>query len=875
MSAGVISLVAAGISAPVHAQQTDEIVEFDIPAQKLSNALKSYGVAADRQVLFAVNLVRGKRANAVSGELQPNVALDQLLMGSGLAYETTASDVVVIKTVQQDASAGQTLRAASVEEGDAVSITASEGEGGVLPELEEIIVTGTNIRGVENSASPVLRFDREMIDRSGLSTVVDFVQRAVPQNFAAGAAEDTFSTVRAGAELNQGEGAGVNLRGLGTDSTLVLINGKRLAPSGFGSFVDISQIPLNAIERIEILTDGASAVYGSDAIGGVVNFILRDDYEGAETRLRYGTVTDGGLNEYQVGQSLGANWESGGALVSYEYYNRDALDSADRFVTQDASDPFDVLPEQERNSVFFSVNQELGSSAELYATALYTNRDSLRHATSLFVFPPSQVRDGEEEQLSVTFGSRLEWGQDWAGDLSGTFSQADTLNNTINLDGSGFGDAFLQTGFESRIIDGKLDGPVAELPGGTARLAIGGQYRSEDLEFESTSSVFRASDRDVYAAFGELFVPIIGESNRRSGAERLELTVAGRFEKYSDFGSSTDPKFGLLYSPVEGLNIRGTWSTAFRAPLLNELDDLQGAIILFDLVDPTSATGFSEAAVRIGNNADLLPEESENWTFGLDFNPTFAPALQLGFTYFDIEITNRIVAPTAAQQDAALSDPALLAIADRLFDPAFLNQIISIAQADNQFFDATAAQLGAAGVDAIVDGRIQNLSVSSISGIDFDLVYSAETDLGQLGFTFGGTYFTNFDEQFTEDSPTVDILGQVFQPPELRFRIGANWSRSGLGAGAFVNYVDSLTDERVDPAINIGAFTTVDFQITANLGKLIAPAFLEGTSAHVSIVNAFDEQPPLVDVPFFGLNFDSENHDVLGRFIAIGVTHQW
>lgn len=871
----VISLVAAGVSIPVHAQQTDEIVEFDIPAQKLSNALKSYGVAADRQVLFAANLVRGKQANAVSGELQPNIALDQLLMGSGLAYETTASDVVVIKTVPQDASAGQTLGAVSVEEDDAVSITASEGGGGVLPELEEIIVTGTNIRGVENSASPVLRFDQEMIDRSGLSTVVDFVQRAVPQNFAAGAAEDTFSTVRAGAELNQGEGAGVNLRGLGTDSTLVLINGKRLAPSGFGSFVDISQIPLNAIERIEILTDGASAVYGSDAIGGVVNFILRDDYEGAETRLRYGAVTDGGLNEYQVGQSLGANWESGGALVSYEYYNRGALDSADRFVTQDASDPFDVLPEQERNSVFFSGNQELGSSAELYVTALYTNRDSLRRATSLFVFPPSQVRDGEEEQLSVTFGSRLEWGQDWAGDLSGTFSQADTLNNTINLDGSGSGDAFLQTGFESRVIDGKLDGPVAELPGGTARLAIGGQYRSEDLKFESTSSVFRASDRDVYAAFGELFVPIIGESNRRSGAERLELTVAGRFEEYSDFGSSTDPKFGLLYSPVEGLNIRGTWSTAFRAPLLNELDDLQGAIILFDLVDPTSATGFSEAAVRIGNNADLLPEESENWTFGLDFNPAFAPALQLGFTYFDIEITNRIVAPTAAQQDAALSDPALSAIADRLFDPAFLNQIISIAQADNQFFDATAAQLGAAGVDAIVDGRIQNLSVSSISGIDFDLVYSAETDFGQLGFTFGGTYFTNFDEQFTEDSPTVDILGQVFQPPELRFRIGANWSRSGLSASAFVNYVDDLTDERVDPAIDIGAFTTVDFQITANLGELIAPSFLEGTSAHVSIVNAFDELPPLVDVPFFGLNFDSENHDVLGRFIAIGITHQW
>lgn len=93
--------------------------------------------------------------------------------------------------------------------------------------IETIVVTGTSIRGVGTSASPVLRFDREAIEKSGLPTVGDFIQRAVPQNFAAGASEDTFATGRGGAQLNRQFDSGVNLRGLGTDSTLVLINGRQ------------------------------------------------------------------------------------------------------------------------------------------------------------------------------------------------------------------------------------------------------------------------------------------------------------------------------------------------------------------------------------------------------------------------------------------------------------------------------------------------------------------------------------------------------------------------------------------------------------------------------------------------------------------------
>ena len=105
--------------------------------------------------------------------------------------------------------------------------------------------------------------------------------RHLPQNLSAGVGQQNFGVPGSGQDITQ-YGAGINLRGLGQRATLVLINGRRVAPSDTGSFVDVSMIPITAIERVEVVTDGASAIYGSDAVGGVVNFILRDDFRGIE-----------------------------------------------------------------------------------------------------------------------------------------------------------------------------------------------------------------------------------------------------------------------------------------------------------------------------------------------------------------------------------------------------------------------------------------------------------------------------------------------------------------------------------------------------------------------------------------------------------------
>src|SRR5262249_42318610 len=141
--------------------------------------------------------------------------------------------------------------------------------------------------------------------------------------------EDSLVTNRA---VNFSRAAGVNLRGLGESATLVLVNGRRVAPAGgyTGSFVDVSNLPLSAVERVEVLTDGASALYGADAIAGVVNFILRDDYTGLDATLRNGMVTDGDLDESQAAITFGKAWSSGNFLVSYEYFDRSNLDSSER-----------------------------------------------------------------------------------------------------------------------------------------------------------------------------------------------------------------------------------------------------------------------------------------------------------------------------------------------------------------------------------------------------------------------------------------------------------------------------------------------------------------------------------------------------------------
>ena len=210
--------------------------------------------------------------------------------------------------------------------------TESEAEDGVAEasaeasaDVETVVVTGTRLPGY-SSASPVYVLNREDMDRRGLLNVEE-VLRFLPQNFSSilsGGSYDGNSP-----RFTQGS-VTANLRGLGEGATLVLVNGRRIAasPAENGTFTDISTIPFSAIERVEVVADGASAIYGSDAVGGVVNFILKKDYRGAETALRYESSSSGG-DRRVFEQTGGASWASGNITASFNYSKEDAVYSED------------------------------------------------------------------------------------------------------------------------------------------------------------------------------------------------------------------------------------------------------------------------------------------------------------------------------------------------------------------------------------------------------------------------------------------------------------------------------------------------------------------------------------------------------------------
>ena len=226
----------------------------------------------------------------------------------------------------------QTTPATAVEGAQATPATELE-QAPVVPatEIEEVVVTGSRIaRTPEELAGNLVVLDADFIRASGEATL-ERVLRQLPQN--ANATAENF-----GSNLNNATnftGAStVNLRGLGSESTLVLVDGKRIGHSGIlGGVTDISSIPLSLVERIEVLLDGASAVYGSDAVGGVINIITRRDYEGAELDLNYNTPNDGSYDEWRG--SISGGFNAGGTRIraSYTHSDHSGLDGADRDVT--------------------------------------------------------------------------------------------------------------------------------------------------------------------------------------------------------------------------------------------------------------------------------------------------------------------------------------------------------------------------------------------------------------------------------------------------------------------------------------------------------------------------------------------------------------
>ena len=196
-----------------------------------------------------------------------------------------------------------------------------------------------------------------------------------------------------------------------------------------------SSTPDGQIDReapVEVLTDGASSIYGGDAVAGVINFILRDDFEGAETTASYGTVTEGRMEEYRFSQTAGTAWDSGNVLGAYDYSSRDNLTLADRpgiglFQPRLAGDVLpeprllDLLPAQTRHSLLLSGRQQVGSKLSLSASGLYSQRDTER--TRFNQNTSIDTYDTRSEGITLALGAEYEIGSSWAASLDASYGQ--------------------------------------------------------------------------------------------------------------------------------------------------------------------------------------------------------------------------------------------------------------------------------------------------------------------------------------------------------------------------------------------------------------------------------------------------------------------
>jgi outer membrane receptor protein involved in Fe transport len=304
LTAGVAPIA---LQAPAAYAQIEQ-QKYDIASQRLGDALRQYSEISGRDVIASSSLLEGKRSRRVEGQLSPDAALARLLSGTGLVAEPVDGTLVLRE------GKGEMLAANAAADGTS----------------DAIVVTGSRIRGAGPVGSPVVTLDRAAIEKSGYGTVQQLLQ-ALPQNFGGGPTETTLgATTRNGAGSDATYGSSINLRGLGPSSTLVLIDGMRPPLGGTGGvFADISLIPMSAVERLEILTDGASAIYGADAVAGVVNVRLRKRFNGAETMLRAGAA-DGDMSEMQFGQLLGKSWSGGHIVLAYQFSQRGALAAAKR-----------------------------------------------------------------------------------------------------------------------------------------------------------------------------------------------------------------------------------------------------------------------------------------------------------------------------------------------------------------------------------------------------------------------------------------------------------------------------------------------------------------------------------------------------------------
>lgn len=828
---------------------------------------------------------------------------------------------------------------------------------------EDIIVTGSRIRGIDPVGSAVIAIDADQIMEEPVTSTNDILRR-VPQVVSLGA-NRAGGTAQNGA-ANATRGAGINLRGLSTNATLLLYDGKRLPPQGTqGQFTDPSAIPSIALGRIEVVADGTSAVYGSDAVAGVVNLILRKDFSGIEVRGRYG-ITEADYYEAQAAVLLGHKWDGGWIMAAGEYAkNNNLFGSELDFYTSDNRsrggrdlrgtncapgtivaggvnyaiptggvtsanvgslvagtrnlcefrDIAQVIPDQERWSGVAAISQDITDGVRIFADGFYSRRSGTllfnptanANVPSTNPFFVSPVPGATSVTVQTTFLGATGalpnpyWASTWNvsggveadlfGDFQGTvyYAQgrseevadrrrsginagalnaalADTNPATaLNVFGGANNPATLARITDNyfviegrtrlEVINAQLDGSLFAIPGGNVRIAMGAEHRVEYtytslLTGQSASQVRTASDgsRNVDAVFAELFVPIVGADNAAPGLERLNLSLALRHEHYSDFGSTTNPKIGLTYSPWTGLVLKGTYGTSFRAPTFTEVSTVGGgAGLYFDTLPGPSG---NQIGIGIaGGNPGLKPEQATTWSFGVDIAPVALPGFTASLNYFRIDYTDQIQALRGTP--GLLTNPIYSQFVQFNPTPAQISALVNSGLPIN-------AAINQSLVTFIADGRRQNLGTSLFRGLDFTAAYRWNWGGVDLDAGIQGTYILDYLFEAVPGAGLVDVLDTIGFTQKFRTQADIGAKVGGFKSRLTWNHLNGYTNTTSTVARDVSNYDTFDL--------LLGYDFTDRINLSLDVRNLFDEDPPFVDTTN---GFDPQAWNPIPRMFAI------
>ncbi|EGM70250.1 TonB-dependent receptor plug domain-containing protein [Shewanella sp. HN-41] len=798
--------------------------------------------------------------------------------------------------------------------------------------VERIEVTGSRIQRQDmETASPVTVIDAAAIKAEGFTSVDQMLQ---VQTSMAGAA--IGSTTNNGADGV----AQVDLRGMGSQRTLVLLNGRRMVNSGSGadSSVDLNSIPVAMIARVEILKDGASAVYGSDAIAGVVNIITKKDFEGFQFDMN-GSGTDKGDGQNgDVSALYGFNTDGGNYTFGAAYSDRRSVIQGDRSWTEPGSSSF--IPEgtlggkvqdangnwvprsygydftqdsyyqtpSERRSLFANMTQELGNDVVLTADAIYTNRrsnqqmaaqpadimlnvcgaagvpagapcvtlDSAMIAGGIAadekglvnyrrrtndVGPRIYTQDTDTWRLSGGLAGTLDvhTGMNW--DVTYTYgkNQAKTaVENSINAsdmttsiyanpDAWFSGDPLTQQmindisytedakgGNEQQTLSAGLNGELFDLSAGAVGFAIGAEYRRESgfytpdevvIAGESTSAQQDPTDGNynVISIFQEVSVPF---------TEKLTGEFALRLDDYSTFGKATTWKIGLTYAATDDLMLRTVAATGFRAPSVSELyGGNSGSYDYLD--DPWGNAQDPQILVNRTSDPDLKPEESESYTAGLVYSPSYVDGMSVTLDYWRFKVDNAIARmDTQAGLDACYAG------------------------------DATACEtfnIGAGGDLENLTNALTNVGTQDTSGIDFNLAYSFELIGLDWKVNNDTTYLVNFEQDGEDYTGTIDGNFGAYARVRNNFSISAgqdDWS-----VMYFNRYIGDMRD--LAEGNNVGDIIYHNVSGTYHINDM--------ASVSLGVKNFTDEKPLTVSNGSDGGTVP-EVYDTIGRTIYGGVT---